>query len=135
MPLKILSNGSQTRKRSLKVRGFSVQEVPRDGNCLFPAVKVQLDHLGIERGETSLREQLVEYLQSHPYTHDCSSHLKEFISAPVDSEYPSNADTEAPSEQDEFISSTEDPHMRQQPRWLRYLARLNAGACSCSRTG
>ena len=89
---------------------------------------VQLDSLGIERGETSLREQLVEYLQSHPYTHDGSSHLREFVSAPVDSEDPSNADTEPPSEQDVFISSIEDPQMRQQLRWLRYLERLNAGA-------
>ena len=102
--------------------------MPKDGNCLFSAVEVQLDSLGIERGETSLREQLVEYLQSHPYTHDGSSHLREFIPAPVVSDDPSNADTEAPGEQDEFINSIEDPQLRQQLRWLRYLKRLNTGA-------
>ena len=105
-----------------------VRDVPRDGNCLFSAVAVQLDSLGIQPGETSLREQLVEHLQAHPYTHDGSSHLRDFLSAPVIREDTSNADTEAPSEQDEYINSIEDPQLRQQLRWLRYLERLSAGA-------
>ena len=41
---------------------------------------------------------------------------------------PRNADTEAPSEQDEFINSIVNPQLQQQLRWLRYLERLNAGA-------
>ena len=41
---------------------------------------------------------------------------------------PFNADTEAPTKHDKFISSIEDPDMRQQLRWLQYLERLNAGA-------
>ena len=65
---------------------------------------MQLDSLSIQPGETSLREQLVEYLQTHPYTHEGSSHFREYTPAPVVSDDPSNADTEAPSEQDEFIS-------------------------------
>ena len=51
-------------------RGFTVRDVPRDGNCLFSAVEMQLENFGIQPGETSLREQLVKHLQSHPYTHD-----------------------------------------------------------------
>ena len=38
------------------------------------------------------------------------------------------ADTESSSEQDQFISSIEDPDLRQQLQWLQYLTRLNAGA-------
>ena len=98
-------------------RGFSVRDVPRDGNCLISAVAVQLDRVDIQLGETSLREQLVEHLQPHPYTHDGSSHFREFLSAPITSDDPSNADTEAPSEQDEYINSIEDPQLRQQLRW------------------
>ena len=109
-------------------RGFSVRDVPRDGNCLFSAVAVQLDSLGIPPSKTSLREQLVEYLQEHPYIHDSSSHFREFISASVISDDPSNADTEAPSQQDVFINSIENLRLRQQLRWLRYLERLHAGA-------
>ena len=91
---------------------------------------MQLDSLSIQPGETSLREQLVEYLQTHPYTRDGSSHFRNYVSAPVvsDTDDPSNADTESPSEQDQFISSIDDPDLQQQLRWLQYLARLNAGA-------
>ena len=39
-------------------RGYSVRDVPRDSDCLFSAIAVQL---GIQPGEISLREQLVEY--------------------------------------------------------------------------
>ena len=67
-------------------RGFSARDVPRDGNCLFSAVVVELDKLGIQPGEMSQREQFVEYLQEHPYTHDASSHFREYIPAPVVSE-------------------------------------------------
>ena len=95
---------------------------------LFSAVAVQLNSLGVQPGETSLREQLVEYLEAHPYTHDGSSHFRNYVSAPVVSDDPSNADTEAPSEQDNIISSVDNLQLRQQLRWLQYLERLNAGA-------
>ena len=105
-----------------------VRDVPRDGDCLFSAVAVQLNSLGIQPGETSLRKQLVEYLEAHPYTHDGSSHFRNYVSAPVVSDDPSYADTEAPSEQDNIISSVDDLQQHQQLRWLHYLKRLNAGA-------
>ena len=109
-------------------RGFMVRDVPRDGDCPFSAVAAQLNSLGIKPGGTSLREQLVEYLEAHPYTHDCSSHFRSYVSAPVVSDDPSNADTEAPSEQDNIISCVDDLQQHQQLRWLQYLERLNAGA-------
>ena len=69
----------------------------------------------------------MEHLQSSPYTHG-SSHLRDYVSAPVIADDPLNADTEAPTRQDEVISSIEDADLRQQLRWLQYLERLNAGA-------
>ena len=103
-------------------RGFTVRDVPRDGDCLFSAVEMQLENIGVHVGDRNLRE---EHLQSHPYTRDGSSHLRDFVIA--DDDY-LNADTEAPSEPDEYITSIEDPDLRQQLRWLWYLERLNAGA-------
>ena len=95
---------------------------------LFSAVTVQMDNLGIQCSEESLRKQLVEYLQIRQCTRDGSSHFTEYITAPVVSDDPSNADIEALSEHDEFINATEDPCLRQQLRWQRYIERLNAGA-------
>ena len=84
-------------------------------------------NIGIQNGRRNLRAELVEHLQSSPYTHG-SSHLRNYVSAPVIADDPLNADTEAPTRQDEVISSIEDADLRQQLRWLQYLERLNAGA-------
>ena len=86
---------------------------------------MQLENVDVHVGDRNLREELVEHLQSHPYTRDGSSHLRDYVSAPIAGDDPFNADTEAPSAQDEYI---EDPDPRQQLRWLQYLERLNAGA-------
>ena len=47
-------------------RGFAVRDVPRDGDCLFSAVAMQLENVGVHVGDRNLREELVEHLQSHP---------------------------------------------------------------------
>ena len=49
---------------------------------LFSAVSVQLENVGIQNGRRNLRAELVEHLQSSPYTHG-SLHLREYISAPI----------------------------------------------------
>ena len=49
-------------------RGFTTQDVRRDGNRLFLAVKMQLQSIGIRPLDTGLREHLVKCLQSHPHT-------------------------------------------------------------------
>ena len=59
--------------------GFTVKDVPRDGNCLFTAVEIQLPRLGIQLGEESLRKQLVNYLQHHPYTNDGTTLLRDLL--------------------------------------------------------
>ena len=118
-------------------RGFAVQDVPGDGDCLFSAVGLQLENIGIQSGRRNLRAELVEHLQSSPYTHD-SSHLRNYVSAPVIADDPLNADTEAPTRQDEVISSIEDADLRQQLRWLQYLeteCRCLGRSHSCSGTG
>ena len=65
--------------------GFSVEDVPRDGNCLFSAVQCQLQLAGVQCEHDTLRKQLVDYFEDHPYAHDGSTHLREFIAAPHDS--------------------------------------------------
>ena len=109
-------------------RGFLVQDVPGDGNCLFSAVALQLKQLGISTSSARLRQELVTYLHSNPLTHHGSSHFKNFISAAVVSDDPNNADTEAPNAVDQLLNSIEDQEVRQQQCWLHYLDRLQAGA-------
>ena len=81
-----------------KQRGFMVRDVAHDGNCLFTAIETQLPRFGIHCDGESLREQLVTYLEHHPFTHDGTCHLREFIAVPVVSTDPYSADTEAPND-------------------------------------
>lgn len=104
-------------------RGFSVRSVPGDGNCLFHSVQMQLETLGIQLDHQTMREQLVEYFEDHPYTHDGSCHLRNYLPGAVGGQ-----DTEPADEEDSFISSVTDDDTRQQLRWCKYLNRLRSDA-------
>ena len=111
-------------------KGFIVRDVPHDGNCLFTAVLTQLQTCGIQHGDVSLREQLVTFLQHHPYTHEGTSHLREFVAAPIVSADSYNADTEVPNNEDVYINSIENVETRQELCWCRYLVTLKSTAWS-----
>ena len=103
-------------------RGFTLKDVPRDGNCLFSAVQLQLSNV------QSLRQQLVSYFEDHPYAHDGTTHLRDFVAVPFVGSDPHNADTEMPNEEDQRLNSIEDTATRLQLRWWNYLERLASGA-------
>ena len=66
-------------------RGFAVQDVPGNGDCLFSAVGLQLDNIGIQSGRRNLRAELVEHLQSSPYTHGMALPFEELCISPRNS--------------------------------------------------
>ena len=107
---------------------FTLRDVPRDGNCLFSAMQLQLPELGILLGQDTLRQRLVAYFEEHPYTHDGATHLRKFIAAPFESIDSYNADTEMPNEEDLIVNSIEDTTTRLQFRWCKYLERLASTA-------
>ena len=90
-------------------RGFTVHEVPRDGNCLFSSVAYQS-----EISSDKLRSMLVSYLREN------CTHYSNFVSQAVSSDDASNADTESPDEYDAYIASVKDPEEQAQLRWERY---------------
>ena len=110
--------------------GFSVEDVPQDGNCLFSAVQCQLQLAGVECEHDTLRKQLVDFFEDHPYAHDGSTHLREFIAAPHDStvQIGSSVDTELADAEDQYVESVEDHDTRMQLRWCRYLQRIGSTA-------
>ena len=71
-----------------------MRNVPAGGNCLFHSVQMQLEVLGIQLDHRAMREQLVEYLEEHPYTHDGSVHLRSFFSDPTEDDVQRHADVE-----------------------------------------
>ena len=74
-----------------------------------------------------MREQLVSFLEHHPYTHD-GTHLRDFLAAPVVSADSYNTDTEVPNDEDECINAVEDAETRRELRWCKYLERLKSTA-------
>ena len=123
-----IDEGLATLTSLARERGFTLRDVPHDGNCLFTAVQLQLEKLGMQIGSDTLRQQLVAYLENHAYTQDGSCHLREFVSAPVESNDSFNADTETPNKEDNSLSSIRDTSTRLQLRWYNYLARLRSTA-------
>ena len=107
--------------------GFSIHEVPRDGNCLFSAIASQLDSLGVQDVDAhTLRKMVVSYLRENPFVD--GTHYSTFLPEPVASDNAYTADTEAPTAEDAHIAAIADPVVRAQQRWERYLHRLSEGA-------
>ena len=118
---------------------FHCQNAPCDGNSLFTAVKTQLPRIGIQLGEESLRKQLVNYLQHHPYTNDGTTRLRDFIAAPVLSTNAYNAVKDVVDDEHEYISSIEHDGVCAELRWKKYLQGLELKSWgdhiySCSRS-
>ena len=83
----------------------------------------------VEFEEDTLREQLVEYFEDHPYAHDGCTHLRTFIAAARDPSVPvATADTELADDDDNFIELVEDIDTRLQLRWCKYLERMRSTA-------
>ena len=112
----IASNRLSTLARE---KGFTVHDVPRDGNCLFNAVAYKLESVSA----SEMRETVANHLEGN------SEFYRDFLAQPVQTDNAYNADTEAPSDQDAIIDSIHDTEQQMQLRWERYIHRFRNGAC------
>ena len=129
--LDCIDQGMATLTSLASEREFVVRDVPRDGDCLFSAVQLQLEKLGVQVRKDALRQQLAAYLEEHPYTQHVGTwlcHLRDFLSEAIQSNNSFNADTDQPTQEDAVISSLSDQNIRLQLRWCKYLRRLRSGA-------
>ena len=108
-PVLCHNNVSDVLETVARETGFTVHEVPRDGNCLFSSVAYQS-----KISSDKLRSMLVSYLREN------CTHYSNFVSQAVSSDDASNADTEPPDEYDAYIASVKDPEEQAQLRWERY---------------
>ena len=102
--------------------GFTLHDVPADGNCMFSAIVYQLNSIGIHVDSHTLRQNVVEYLQANKASY-C-----DFVCQPVETNDGYNADTVAPTKEDMYIASIADPHLQTELRWQKYLTQLEDGA-------
>ena len=98
--LDIIANAYNMLSSIAQRNGHNIHNVAADGNCLFA---YQLLSIGIYNIDIhALRNNVVSHLENNPYVGDV--HYCNFLSAPVSTSNSYNADTEAPTAEDEYIS-------------------------------
>ena len=102
--------------------GFTVHDVPADGDCMYSAIVYQLSSIGIHVDSQILRHKVADYLQANKASY-C-----DFVCQAVERYDGSNADTVAPTEEDEYIASIADPQLQKELQWQKYLKQLKDGA-------
>ena len=103
--------------------GFTIFDVPYDANCMFSAISHQLqtsDVCSIDSSE--LRQMVASHMEAN------AALYRGFVCQPVATNSKYNADTEPPTDEDEYINSVSDPELQTQLRWDKYLRRLRQGA-------
>ena len=103
--------------------GFTIHDVPYDGNCMFSAIAYQLNSSGVCDVDSSrLRQTIADFLKSN------EAKYCDFVCQPVAHNDNHNADTEPPTEEDKYIESITDPQLQKQLRWEKYLRSVKNGA-------
>ena len=104
--------------------GFTIHDVPFDGSCMFSAISHQLQTSKVCNVDSSeLRNKVADHLEANAASY-C-----DFVCQPVATDNKYNADTEAPTAEDEYIDSVSDPKFQTQLRWEKNLRCFRLGAC------
>ena len=91
--------------------GFTIHDVPADGDCMFSAIVYQLNSIGIcDVDSCVLRQNVADYLQANKASY-C-----DFVCQPVERNDGYNADTVTPTKEDEYIASIADPQLQTELR-------------------
>ena len=118
-----LSLALQKLKKLAFQNGFTIFDVPYDGNCMFSAISHQLQTSNICSIDSSeLRQMVASHMEAN------AALYRGFVCQPVATNSKYNADTEPPTDEDEYINSVSDPELQTQLRWDKYLRHLRQGA-------
>ena len=103
--------------------GFTIHDVPADGDCMFSAIIYQLSSTGIcDVDSQTLRQNVANYMQTNKAAY-C-----DFVCQPVEQTDGYYADTAAPTKEDIYIASISDPELQTELRWQKYVQKLEEGA-------
>ena len=118
-----LSLALQKLKKLAFQNGFTIYDVPYDGNCMFSAISHQLQTSNVcDVDSSELRQMVASHMEAN------AASYRGFVCQPVATNSKYNADTEPPTDEDEYINSVSDPELQTQLRWDKYLRRLRQGA-------
>ena len=102
--------------------GFTINDVPADGDCMFSAIVYQLINIGIDVDSQTLRQNVADYLRANKASY-C-----DFVCQPVERIDGYNADTVASTKDDEYIASIANSQLQKELLWQKYLKQLEDGA-------
>ena len=107
--------------------GYSVENVPGDGNCFYHAIAKQLEHAGVQcqyhRNGVLLRTGLVHYLETHPRGTQGQLPYRDFLA-----NREVQGDSERETAQDQYVESVSNEQDRLELRWQRYLQDMEEGS-------
>ena len=101
---------------------FTIHDVPADGDCMYSAIVYQLNSIGVHVDSQTLRQKVADYLRANKASY-C-----DFVCQPVERIDGYNADTVAPTKEDEYVASIADPQLQKELLWQKYLKQLEDGA-------
>ena len=101
---------------------FTIHDVPADVDCMYSAIVYQLNSIGIYVDSQTLRQKVADYLRTNKASY-C-----DFVCQPVERNDGYNADTVAPTKEDEYVASIADPQLQKELLWQKYLKQLEEGA-------
>ena len=101
-------------------RGYTIQDVPADGSCMFHSVSAQLSQHGIAVTTNSLRTQVIRYLQQHRHRYE------NFICTHINH----HQDTAPRDKLDDLVEDVRlhNLDLAQNLLWDRYIHNLESGS-------
>ena len=107
--------------------GYSVENVPGDGNCFYHAIAKQLEHAGVQcqyhRNDALLRTDLVHYLETHPRGAQGQVPYRDFLANRA-----VQGDSERETAEDQYVENLSNEQDRLELRWQRYLQDMEEGS-------
>ena len=107
----------------VRENGFTIHDVPGDGNYLFNAIAYQLRLFEVcSNGISELRSMVANNLEENKV------YYCDFLAQPIAFNDSYNADTETPNDHDAYVGTIVDPGQQVELRWANYINRLRNGA-------
>ena len=107
--------------------GYSIENVPGDGNCFYHAVAKQLQHTGVfsqyHKNHALLRKDLLNYLETHPKGEQGQLAFRDFLANRT-----VEGDTGPNTVLDQYVENIPNEEDRLELRWQRYLQDMEQGS-------
>ena len=126
-PVSSVRNSFMHLQQLCTAEGYSIENVPGDGNCFYHAVAKQLEYAGVlskyHRNYALLRKDLLNYLETHPKGAQGQVAYRDFLDNRA-----VQGDSEPRTAEDQYVENISNEQDRLELRWQRYLQDMEKGS-------